>query len=81
VLLPQRGKEPPHSDDVEFAAGLAVRFSKAKAKGRVEVIVADVKDVFRSKGALPGQVRIRHYRTVLSEGPDVSVMGGEYGDK
>ncbi len=81
VLLPQRGKEPPDPDDVEFAAALAVQFSKAKGKGRVEVIVADVKDVLRPKGALPGQVRIRHYRTVLSEGLDISVMGGEYGDK
>jgi predicted ribosome quality control (RQC) complex YloA/Tae2 family protein len=84
VLLPRRDKGPPDPDDVEFAAGLAVEFSKAKGKGRVEVIVADVKDVSRLKGALPGQVRVRRRRTITSEGAEIPVTpehDGAHGQK
>jgi len=68
VLLPEREKEPASSEDMEYAAGLAVEHSKARGGGKVEVMVADVADVTRPKGALPGQVTVASYMTIMSEG-------------
>ncbi len=72
VLLPQRGTIPPTQEDVEFAASLAVRFSKAKDKGKTEVIIADVKNISRIKGALPGQVKVRTFETIVADGSEGS---------
>ena len=68
VLLPARVGHPATQQDKEFGAGLAVRFSKAYGKGKVEVIIADGGQVERPKGALPGQVVVKSFETVLSEG-------------
>ncbi len=68
VLLPERGKEPASAEDMEYAAGLAVEYSKAQGGGKVEVMVADVADVGRPKGAFPGQVTVARYNTIMSEG-------------
>jgi predicted ribosome quality control (RQC) complex YloA/Tae2 family protein len=68
VLMPVRGKDQPSALDIAFGAGLAVHFSRARGKGKVEVILAEVKDIGRPKGALPGQVTVRRYRTMLSDG-------------
>ncbi len=68
VLLPRHGGTQADPLDVEFAAGLAVDHSKAGPGGKTEVMMALVKDIGRLKGALPGQVRVRKYRTVLSTG-------------
>jgi predicted ribosome quality control (RQC) complex YloA/Tae2 family protein len=68
ALLPARTKEPIPIEEQEFAAALAVHFSKAQGKGKVEVIVADVADLGRPDRCLPGQVTVREYRTILSEG-------------
>ena len=67
VLLGQREPTPVSTEDKAFAAGLAVHFSKLRGKGRVDVMVADVKDIHPTKGAVPGQVSVRHYSTMLSE--------------
>lgn len=64
VILPVRQGEPVTVEDKEFAAGLAVHFSKARGAGQAEVIVADVKDLRRPKGALPGQVTVRSFVTI-----------------
>ncbi len=61
-------KESPDPDDLDFAASLAVDNSKARGKGKVEVIVATVGDLSRAKGAHPGQVKVRKFRTVVSAG-------------
>lgn len=74
VLLPTTGKGSVPVQEKKFAAGLAVRFSKARGKGKVEVIVAEAGDVSRPKGAVPGQVSVKKYTTILSEGIE------EYGD-
>jgi predicted ribosome quality control (RQC) complex YloA/Tae2 family protein len=68
VVLPREGNEPIPIGDMEMAAGLAVHFSKARGKGKVEVIVADVGDLGRPKGALPGQVTVKTYKTLISDG-------------
>lgn len=68
VLLIQQGKEPASLEDKEFAASLAVRFSKARGKGKVEVVIADVGDLGRPKGGMPGQVTLKNYKTMLSTG-------------
>ena len=53
VLLPERRKDPASMDDMEYAAALAVEYSKARRGGKVEVMVADTADLKRPKGALP----------------------------
>ncbi len=68
VLLPTHSGLPASQQDKEFAAGLAVRFSKGRGKGKVDVIVADAGELGRPKGALPGQVTVKNYETMLSEG-------------
>ncbi len=68
VLLPVRTRGPMPAEELKFAASVAVYFSKARGKGKVEVIVADVADLGRPSQALPGQVVVREYSTVLSEG-------------
>jgi predicted ribosome quality control (RQC) complex YloA/Tae2 family protein len=73
VLL-QQGAVKIQDEDVEFAAALAVTFSKMAGKGKVEVIVADPKDISRIKGAAPGQVKVSHFKTILIEGIDKSSL-------
>ena len=68
VLLTHRGKEPASAEDMEFAAGLAVDFSKAQGKGKVEVIIANVQDLGHPKRGIAGQVTVKNYKTILSEG-------------
>ncbi|MEJ2719364.1 MAG: NFACT family protein [Deltaproteobacteria bacterium] len=71
VLLPVRTKEAPRVEDKERAAALAVHFSRARGGGKAEVMVADVKDVTRPKGAEPGRVSVKSYVTIYSEGSDL----------
>ncbi len=68
VILRREGNEPIDTGDMEMAAGLAVHFSKARGKGKVEVMVADVGDLGHLKGALPGQVTVKTYKTLVSGG-------------
>ncbi|MFH1115170.1 MAG: NFACT family protein [Pseudomonadota bacterium] len=72
VLLPERSKEPASVEDMEYAAGLAVEHSKARGGGKVEVMAADAADVGRPKGALPGQVIVGSYITIVSDGVDAT---------
>jgi predicted ribosome quality control (RQC) complex YloA/Tae2 family protein len=68
AIIHREGSEPIPMADMETAAGLAVHFSKARGKGKVEVIVADVGDLAHPKGAFPGQVTVKTYKTLLSNG-------------
>ena len=74
MLLPARPGRPVPQQDKEFAAGLAAHFSKARGKGKVEVIIADAAQLERPRGALPGQVIVKSYETILSEGLDPRVL-------
>ncbi len=67
VILRVTGAKPT-DQDIEFCAGLAVEFSRAKGKGKTEVMLTRVKNVGKAKGALPGQVTVKNYNTVLSGG-------------
>jgi predicted ribosome quality control (RQC) complex YloA/Tae2 family protein len=51
-------------ETLRFAAALAARHSKARAAGRPTVHVARVKDVAKERGAPPGQVVLRRFRSV-----------------
>lgn len=66
VLLRTEGREES-PEDIAYCARLAVEHSKARGKGKTDVIVARVKDLERPKGALPGQVRVKHYWTIVAE--------------
>lgn len=68
VLLRTAGRTPVPSEDIEFAASLAVSFSAARGKGKVDVMMALVKDLGRPRGGLPGQVIVKRCRTVLAQG-------------
>ncbi|MEW6529543.1 MAG: NFACT family protein [Thermodesulfobacteriota bacterium] len=81
VLLPRRARGEPSDEDKAFAASLAVHFSHAKGKGKTEVIVADVGDVSRPKGALPGQVIVRHYTTMIAESQDLGESAESFGNQ
>jgi predicted ribosome quality control (RQC) complex YloA/Tae2 family protein len=51
-------------DTLRYAAVLAARHSKAREGGQVSVHLAQVKDVSKPKGAPPGQVSLKRYRSV-----------------
>jgi predicted ribosome quality control (RQC) complex YloA/Tae2 family protein len=76
VILRREGNEPIAIGDMEMAGGLAVHFSKARGKGKVEVIVADAGDLGHPKAALPGQVTVKTYKTLVSEGLQDSQLKG-----
>jgi predicted ribosome quality control (RQC) complex YloA/Tae2 family protein len=52
-------------EDVLFAASFAAGYSKGKAAGKVEVIIAQGREVKKPKGAKPGLVTVKTYRTVI----------------
>ena len=51
--------------DVHYAASLAAGYSKGRDDSKVEVIVAQGRDVKKPKGARPGLVTVDSYHTVL----------------
>jgi predicted ribosome quality control (RQC) complex YloA/Tae2 family protein len=53
------------ADDTLFAASIAAGYSKGKDAGKVEVIVAQGRDVKKPKGARPGLVTVDSYRSVM----------------
>lgn len=50
---------------LEEAASLAAWHSKAKESSKAEVIYTDIKNVKKPKGAKPGMVTVKEYRTIL----------------
>jgi len=52
-------------EDVLFAASFAAGYSKGKDASKVEVIVAQGREVKKPKGAKPGLVTVNTYRTVI----------------
>jgi len=52
-------------EDILYAASYAAGYSKGRGAGKVEVIVAQGKDVKKPKGARPGLVTVDTYRAVM----------------
>ncbi|MDH3960311.1 MAG: NFACT family protein [Desulfuromonadales bacterium] len=52
-------------EDLHYAAAFAAGYSKGKDDGKVEVIVAQGRDVKKPKGARPGLVTVDSYYTVM----------------
>ncbi len=69
VLLTNRGPGHPDPKDIEFASKLALEHSKVKEDSKREIIMADVKNVKKPKGAPLGQVIVEKY-TTLNVGKD-----------
>lgn len=51
-------------EDVFYAASLAAGYSRAASERSAEVMVAEGRAVHKPKGALPGLVQVKNYRTV-----------------
>lgn len=65
VVLICRDSSETSDLDLRYCAGLAAGHSKLKGSGKVEVMYADVKNVSKVKGGLPGQVTVRNYKTLI----------------
>jgi predicted ribosome quality control (RQC) complex YloA/Tae2 family protein len=63
IVIVGGGREVPEST-IEEAAGLAARYSQARADIRVDVIVTPRKNVRRVRGGRTGMVTVRGERTV-----------------
>jgi predicted ribosome quality control (RQC) complex YloA/Tae2 family protein len=68
VLLPAGRMVERSGEETARAAACAVHFSKARDRGKVDVIVAQCSDVETVRGGFKGQVRIKKHATVLSDG-------------
>jgi predicted ribosome quality control (RQC) complex YloA/Tae2 family protein len=63
VRNPERLERLPKAT-IEFAAGLAAHYSKARAGGRVAVHLARGGEVRKRRGQPPGEVELGRYETV-----------------
>jgi predicted ribosome quality control (RQC) complex YloA/Tae2 family protein len=64
IVRNPEGLESLPRETLRYAAALAARHSKARDAGQVTVHVARVKDVTKPRGAPPGQVSLKRYRSV-----------------
>jgi predicted ribosome quality control (RQC) complex YloA/Tae2 family protein len=66
VLLKAKGKRKrPTEQAIEEAASYAAWYSKNRASTKAEVIYTDVKNVRKPKGAKPGMVVVREYKSIV----------------
>jgi predicted ribosome quality control (RQC) complex YloA/Tae2 family protein len=65
LLKATSGTAQFEQSDILYAASLAAAHSRAKADLKVEVMVAEAKDVKKPAGAKPGMVTVRHYKTLM----------------
>lgn len=57
--------EQPTKEDIQFAANLAVKYSKMKGAAKAKVDYCKICDVSKPKGAKPGMVEIRNSKTIV----------------
>jgi predicted ribosome quality control (RQC) complex YloA/Tae2 family protein len=57
--------EHPTKDDIQFAANLAVKYSKMKTTAKAKVDYCRICDVSKPKGAKPGLVEIKNSKTIM----------------
>jgi predicted ribosome quality control (RQC) complex YloA/Tae2 family protein len=79
VLIRTEGAREVRPEDVEFAASLAVYYSKARGGGKVDVIVADAGHVTPVRGGRPGLVTVKKRRTARAESPEPAPVPLEHG--
>ncbi len=58
---------PPTEKDMTYAAAIAAGYSKARHDAKVEVMMAPAESVSRPKGARPGLVTVKKYKTLIVE--------------
>jgi predicted ribosome quality control (RQC) complex YloA/Tae2 family protein len=63
LIVQSEGRPVPEST-IEWAAGLAANYSQGRDDAQVEVVVTRRRHVHRLKGGRPGQVTVRHERTM-----------------
>ena len=73
VLRCAQTKDAVQDEDLEFAANLAAYYSKGIGLKKVDVIMADPKDISKPKGAKPGQVMVAKERVIVAM-PDACVL-------
>jgi len=64
---------PVEDADLEFAANIAAYYSKGASLGKVDVIMADPKDISKPRGAKPGQVMVAKEKVIVAN-PDEAVV-------
>ncbi|MBI5492446.1 MAG: NFACT family protein [Deltaproteobacteria bacterium] len=52
---------------IKEAASIAAFYSKARGSGKAEVVYTEARNVKRPRGAKPGMVTIKEYRTIMAE--------------
>lgn len=57
--------EHPTKDDIQFAANLAVKYSKMKGASKAKVDYCRICDVSKPKGAKPGMVEIKNSKIIV----------------
>jgi len=57
--------EHPLKEDIQFAANLAVKYSKMKGAKKAKVDYCKVGDVSKPKGAKPGMVEIKNSKSII----------------
>ena len=67
VLKAGEKNGPVPEADLLYAASLAAGYSKARNDSKVEVMMADAGQVRKPPGARPGQVLVKHFKTLLVE--------------
>lgn len=73
VLIKAAGKPEKITDKtIEEAAALAAWHSKARTSGKVEVIYTEAKNVKKPRGAKPGMVTVKEFKSILVRPKDMS---------
>ncbi|MDO8426676.1 MAG: NFACT family protein [Deltaproteobacteria bacterium] len=68
VLIKAAGRKKELTEKtIEEAASLAAFFSKARGSGKAEVVYTEAKNVKKPRGAKPGMVTIKDYKTIMVE--------------
>jgi predicted ribosome quality control (RQC) complex YloA/Tae2 family protein len=57
--------EHPTKQDIQFAANLAVKYSKMKGAAKAKVDYCKICDVSKPRGAKPGLVEIKNSKTIM----------------
>lgn len=65
---PRKSSDPP-SSSLEYAAQLAVFYSKARGEKRVSVIYTKRKYIRPAGGNVPGRVIVKHHKTIQVDSP------------